>query len=307
MKRQAASMDANETAVPECKRPRRATGLLPSRQQLSQRFHLAGKEHILIARLQVRNDPEHACVKRIHAIFNMRVVGQSIKSAEIGYLYGQTIDRTATDYHQPEQPLFISEMLSKRPAAGELGRPMIHSTCKEIDETETIMQHIFQRNGTPREPYSRKFLDQRAKLHFIAEFQLDPAYRGCGLARIAMHTYLCGIQRLEGCHGFRGTVLLSPAALPQRKEVYAAASPSRPIKSLVDVEHALISSYERAGFKVWSKGDDRLEGAANTIMGLRLTGPKIAKVRTEPFSLGVVNVEESVCLDSSFKRADSGI
>lgn len=307
MKRPANNLSLGENTAPASKRARRTIEVSRSHEHASQSFHFAGKEHVLVARLQVKTDPEHACVKRIHAIFELRAIEEKKRPVKIGYLYGQTIDTKLTSHHSAAQPLFVSEMLDKRSAHDQVDRPMEHSTKKEIDETELIMQHMFHRNGTPREEYSSKILDRRAKLHFIAAFELAPAYRGCGLAKVAMHTYLRGIQNLAGSHKFRGTVFLSPAALPQTRTCFANRSHSRPIKTLVEIEHALIASYERAGFKVWTKGDDKLEGRAITIMGMRLTGPKIAKVRTEPLMPLLTTDGAEADIDYPSERVGSGL
>ncbi|CZT18376.1 uncharacterized protein RCC_04220 [Ramularia collo-cygni] len=306
MTRTVGNTTSYESVAPTSKRPKRVKDVLPSScKHSSQPFWLESKEHILVAQLQVRFDPDHACVKRVHAFFELRTGRQTYRPVNIGYLHAQTIDRLQTGYHQTGNTLFVTGMLNKRCTPKQEDRPMDHSTKKEVDETEIVMQHIFHRDGTPRKEYARWSLGKSEKLHFIDAFQLKPAYRGCGLSKIAMHTYLQGIQKLEGRHKFLGPVILSPAALCQDKDFYAK-NPSRPAKTLVEIEYALIASYERAGFQEWSKGDDRAGGSAITIMGLRLVGPKIARISTERLSPEELASSEITFLNQ-LERVDSGL
>lgn len=309
MKRRVGDTSFSDSPTPDSRRPKRVKTSLPTREHLSPPFLLAGKEQILVAHLEVKGDTYgHSCATQIHAAFYMHVVGQA-KRQYIGYLLGQTIDRAKPDPHQLDQTLFVSEMLNKRPTIEDTGRPMKHGGVNGTnDETEIIMQHIFHRDGTPRDEYSRKCLGG-AKLHFVSHFQLEQHYRGCGLAKTALQTYLRGVQhKAMGLHRFRGHAVLSPAALSQKKKFYESASS---VKTLVEVEHALIASYERAGFKVWSKGDDSLGGLAITIMGIRITGPKIHEVRTKALSVEeCFEVKEAVEANVNHvetSRQDSGL
>lgn len=292
MKRTAGTLQLSESAPQICKRPKREK-IGSTHKQTSDSFQLAGKSQTLICWLKFQNDQsKHRCVKQVVATFCLQRPGQQGLETRIGYLIGQTIDRELVDSERPGNTLFVSEMLKGCPSFKRTHRPMHHGIAGE-DETELIMQHVFHSDGTPREEYALKSVRGNASLHFIAEFELDPAYRGCGVAKTAIHTYLRGLQNVGGGNSFKGTVLLSPAALAQHPKSHAARSSSNSPKTLVEIEHALIASYEKAGFGIWSKGDDSLRGSAITIMGMKITGKKFRKLRTYPLFAGATVTAES--------------
>lgn len=280
------------------------SGMLDRHTQISAPFQSHDRQQVLIAKLQVKKDHSgHACVKDVNATFYLQKVGKKSRT-KIGYLYGQTIDRAMMDPRDPTQTLFVSEMLNK-----STDRPMLHTReDQDLDEAEIIMQHMFHRDGTPRDQYASKLSRSREdiglKLHWIPEFYLEPAYRGCELSRIALHSYLRGIQRFKNGHKYQGYVVLSPAALEPKAEESAATPSKTPGKTLIEVERALIGCYEKAGFAVWTKGDDEHGGLAITIMGVKITGPKIRKLSTVPLRQQEDGSKQE---DGGIRRVDSGM
>lgn len=210
----------------------------------------------LITIIKVRAHPSHASVKEFYAEFFLK--DKVDAKWPVGSLHAQTVDRQTRGI---SKPLYLTELLG-----WDLKRPLYHAheSEPEVDETQIIMRHIFDHTGAPRSEYSQRPL-LNANLHFIAEFEISDEYRGPGLAQLAMKAYHEAVQELSGGYAFQGTVVLSPAAL--RGAFDAKAGAGNLAKSYVEIEHALIASYGKSGYKVWSKADDALEGSGITIMG----------------------------------------
>lgn len=207
-------------------------------------------------KIKVVKHPEYKSINVLETEFFLQDAVDK-KGFCVGRLNAQTIDRQ-------------SEGLSKAPYLDELlewdlVRPMSHAADDStVDEIKVIMRHIFDHNGVPRAEYQHRPLGS-ADLHFVAMFELDDEFKGPGLAQLALKGYHEAIGHLPGAYAFKGTVVLSPAALRGKKE--AKAGSGQPEKSYVEIEHCLILSYRKSGYKVWSKADDGLEGSGIIIMG----------------------------------------
>ncbi|CZT18382.1 uncharacterized protein RCC_04226 [Ramularia collo-cygni] len=206
--------------------------------------------------IKVREHDQYRSVTEFNAEFYIKDVVAA--SQRVGSLHAQTIARTDP---MISKPLFVTELLGADNVS-----PKCHATDDDdADETQTIMRHLFYPNASPRFEYHNRTLLFVEDLHFIVTFQIFDEFHGRGLAQLAMESYHEAVQKLRGGFAFKGPVVLSPAAL---RETFAAkAGYGKPTKSYVEIEHALIASYRKSGYKVWSKADDALEGCGITIMG----------------------------------------
>lgn len=212
---------------------------------------------ILITTVEVRRHPQYASVTNFHVEFFMK--DKVDAKWRVGTLDAHTIDRRTQGI---SKPVYMTELLE-----WDLERPMCHASSSDenaADELQTITRHIIHDTGRPRTAYHNRPL-LNANLHFIAYFELDNEFKGKCLAQLAMKAYHEAIQNLPSEYAFKGTVILSPAAV--RSVYLARKGHGKPAKSYLEVEHILIDKYRESGYKVWSKGDDSLEGSAITIMG----------------------------------------
>lgn len=158
------------------------------------------------------------------------------KGANIGHLYGYVI-------HKNEDGLWIDELIT-----GEGGM-----------EVQEIMRLLYNKAGAVRQAFTNhtKELSQD-RILFIDTLVLDTEYHGTGLAQLAMASFHRLLPRINNGFAYSGTAVLSPAASEDFKKESE--------KSDVEIERALVRSYERSGYMVWVRGEEEVEGSV-TVMG----------------------------------------
>lgn len=165
------------------------------------------------------------------------------ETQDIGHLYSYLIDTKVKD--EKGKSLFLSEVLT--------------TSGDKRWEVERVMQTIFTKAGKVRAGFkaNRAELDSD-RLMFIDTLKLDEKYRGKGLAQLALSSYHDLLPTLTDPYAFSGTIVLSPAASEDYKKKNS--------KSDVEIERALIRSYEKSAYEVWLKGKEDVEGSI-TVMG----------------------------------------
>lgn len=184
----------------------------------------------------------YRCGVFVEAKFSLKMEDDK-QARKIGHLYSYRINTKAKD--ENGKSLFLSEVLT---TAGD-----------ERLEVEKVMQTIFTKAGNVRAGFKahRAELDGDS-LMFIDTLQLNEKYHGKGLAQLALSSFHDLLPTLTDPYAFSGTILLSPAASGDYKKKNG--------KSDVEIENALIRSYEKSDYEVWLKGKEDVEGSI-TVMG----------------------------------------
>ncbi|KAK5129154.1 hypothetical protein LTR08_003795 [Meristemomyces frigidus] len=204
-----------------------------------------GNTGTLTTRLEIQAESEHACCAFVEARFALKMDGANEKqrAKNIGHLYAYLVDRTALD-KAGGRPLYLIEL----------------TNSSHTSEVATVFCEVFTKAGDVRAALEaqRQQLAGEEEILLIDTLWLREEYHGKGVAQMVVSSFHSLLPRLTNGYAFRGTVLLSPATSANYKKDNG--------KSDVDVEAALVRSYEKSGYVVWKRGSEEVEGSV-TVMG----------------------------------------
>jgi len=207
-----------------------------------------GKEGVLTTRVEVQNESAYRCCIFVEARFSLRMEDEK-QGRNIGRLYAYIVDTKAKD--EKGKSLFLSEMLT--------------TTGDDRGEVEKVMQTMFTKTGNVRALFKAHRDDlTEDRLLYIDTLTLQKKYRGKGLVQLAMDSFHELMPTLADLFAFSGTVILSPAPSEDFK------SKNRTGKSDIEIEAALIASYEKSNYEVWLKGAEDMKDSV-TVMGRRIS------------------------------------
>ncbi|KAK4500783.1 hypothetical protein PRZ48_008974 [Zasmidium cellare] len=209
---------------------------------------------------------EPAFLKTVHAQFTIRRENQ--RTVQLGILEGETIDKT---YKNPgcDTPAWIRQLTPPNDYAGNLDTFALENDT--VTDFQKNLMTFYTQKGEVRAKF--KHLQEQLstdKMHYICDFELKPAFHGCGLAQIVMSAYLTALGNLDNGHAFQGAVILSPAGI-----ISATQAKEKSAKKELDwfeIREKLIKSYGRADYEAWHHAKKDLKFGM-TIMGQVIPRP----------------------------------
>lgn len=215
-----------------------------ARAQASQPYHLDGKKYTLTTRLEVtraRIDNHSRTLGSAlwyEARFSLRADDEN-RGKNVGHLYAYAVDKTKQD------SVSIAEILQQP---------------NESSELSIVLQALYAVTGAVK----RSLRDHAAELQqdhimLIDGVVLNKEFHGKGLAKLAVEAFHSLLPTLPNGFDWTGTIVLCPAASGEENRKDNG-------KSDVEIEKALIRSYEKVGYEVWLKGEEHKVGSV-TVMG----------------------------------------
>lgn len=140
---------------------------------------------------------------------------------KLGRLEAVTLDKTARTGRRPRGPPDWARTVLGIP--GDYGGDArVHAPRGDkLTDTHKLFQLLFDRTSQKPKPAfcaDHQNLLGSDRLHFITCFCLEPGFRGKGLAKDAMLTYVDAVDQMDNKYRYQGAVLLSPGPITNETE-----------------------------------------------------------------------------------------
>lgn len=193
---------------------------------------------------------------------HLAVIEDGKEETLMGKIRGRHVDTGPSDAEADLRQLFVEEILQTPPRYR--GDKLTHSGEGDaMHDQQKIFQLLFDDSGDPKATLEAKLgelLAEHDEFLYIDTFNIQPEYRGKGLAEHAMEAFLAAVCKITDDM----PVLLSPA--PLFEETERMRREKRKVGGYCAIVAKLTGFYSKCGFKVAFQGNKRKAGSITVMI-----------------------------------------